>query len=100
MNVFNYEVFCEHYATLKTLIGALDDADASTIGGTINSANVDINRKLEYAADSAWASTKKADWDAMLPGLRNSFQNLIVLLDNAKMAADKYNEFEQSNSGL
>ena len=36
----------------------------------------------------------------MLPGLKTNFENLIVLLNNAKNAADKYNEFEKTNSGM
>lgn len=99
-NVFDYAVFCEVYDKLKTTIGKIDDTGTSTVGGVINSCNNDINKGLEYAADSAWASSKLDAWNDMLPGLKTSFQNLVVLLNNAKYAADQYNEWEKNNSGM
>lgn len=100
MNVFEYTTFCEVYENLKKTIGTMDDADPSTIGGVIKSSDTQINRGLDYAADSSWAASKLAAWNDMLPGLKTNFENLIVLLNNAKSAADKYNEFEKSNSGM
>ena len=100
MNVFNYATFCEIYENLKKTIGTLDDADPSTIGGVIKSSDNSINKGLDYAADSSWAASKLNAWNEMLPGLRTNFENLIVLLNNAKLAADKYNEFEKANSGM
>lgn len=100
MNVFNYATFCEIYENLKKTIGTLDDSDPSTIGGVIKSSDNSINKGLDYAADSSWAASKLNAWNEMLPGLRTNFENLIVLLNNAKNAADKYNEFEKTNSGM
>jgi hypothetical protein len=100
MNIFEYGSFCEVYEQLKKTIGSLDDTGTSTVGGVINQSNTDITKGLDYAADSSWASSKLDSWNEMLPGLKTNFENLIVLLNNAKNAADKYNEFEKSNQGM
>ena len=36
----------------------------------------------------------------MYPKLQADFNNLVVLLQNAKNAADKYNEFEKQSQGM
>ena len=100
MNVFEYTTFCEVYENLKKTIGTMDDSDPSTVGGVIKSCDTQINKGLDYAADSSWAASKLQAWNEMLPGLKTNFENLIVLLNNAKNAADKYNEFEKTNSGM
>ena len=100
MNVFDYVAFCEVYENLKKTIGSMEDSDPSTVGGVIKSSDTQINKGLDYAADSSWAASKLSAWNEMLPGLKTNFENLIVLLNNAKNAADKYNEFEKTNSGM
>ena len=100
MNVFEYTTLCEVYENLKKTIGSMEDSDPSTVGGVIKSSDTSIKQGLDYAADSTWAATKLNAWEEMLPGLRTNFENLVVLLNNAKNAADKYNEFEKTSSTM
>jgi hypothetical protein len=100
MNVFDYAKFCEVYEQLKKTIGALEDMGTETMGGVINTSNNSIQKGLAYAEESSCAASKVDAWNQLLPGLKTNFENLMVLLTNAKAAADKYNEFEKSNQGM
>ena len=100
MNVFDYAKFCDEYTKLKATIGSMEDADTSTIGGVMKSCDSEIKKGLEYAEESSWAASKVDAWNEMYPKLQTDFNNLIVLLQNAKNAADKYNEFEKQSQGM
>lgn len=97
---FGYANFNSNYEAIKNAVGSLGDADNSTIGGVINTANRTLANDLAYAEDSAWASSKMAAWEDMYPSLVASFQKCISLLDVAKATADDYQAFEQSNQGI
>lgn len=100
VNNFDYESFCSYYTNIKNAVGALEDLDASTIGGVINSANNALVEDLQYAEVSSWASSKIEAWNNMLPGLKAAFQNCINLLDAAKQDAEDYKAFEEANQGI
>ena len=99
-NTFNYQAFNDDYTNIKNAVGSMQDTDDSTIGGVINSLNTDIRNDLEYAENSLWASSKLNDWNEMYPSLVNAYNNLVNLLDAAKVAADQYNAFENQNKGI
>lgn len=100
MNVFDYAKFCDEYTNLTKTIGSNEDAEVGTIGGVMKSCDSEIKKGLEYAEESSWAASKVDAWNVMYPKLQADYQNLIALLKNAKLAADKYNEFEKRNQGL
>lgn len=99
MNVFDYAAFNEQYNILNNIIGG-GETDPSTINGVIANSNRAISSGLEYAENSAWASSKMNEWNELMPSLNAQLANLAVLLQNAKAAADAYNQFEQSHSGI
>ncbi len=97
---FEYATFSEKYNNIKNAVGSMQDGDASTIGGVINSSNLTLANDLEYAEDSVWASSKMEAWNDMYPSLKASFEKCINLLDVAKATADDYNAMEQRNTGI
>lgn len=99
MNVFDYEAFIEQYKKLTTIIGD-GETDASTIGGVVNNTNSLIRNGLEYAENSAWASSKLENWNQLMPSLQTQLANLAALLKNAKQAAEAYRSWEAQNQGL
>ncbi len=99
MNTFNYEAFSEQYNILNKIIGG-GETDPSTINGVVANSNKSISEGLEYAADSAWASSKLNEWNNLMPSLKVQLANLDTMLQQAKMAADAYNQFEQSHTGI
>lgn len=99
MNTFNYEAFSEQYNILNKIIGG-GETDPSTINGVVANSNRLISEGLEYAADSAWASSKLNEWNQLMPSLKVQLANLATMLQQAKAAADAYNQFEQSHTGI
>lgn len=99
MNTFNYEEFNRQYENLIKIIGGAE-SDPSTISGVIANSNRSISEGLEYASNSAWASSKLQEWNNLMPNLKMQLANLATLLQNAKAAADAYYAFEQSHQGI
>lgn len=99
MNTFNYEAFGEQYNILNKIIGG-GESDPSTINGVVANSNRIISEGLEYASDSAWASSKMNEWNNLMPSLKAQLANLATMLQQAKAAADAYNQFEQSHTGI
>ncbi len=99
MNTFDYAAFNEQYNVLNKIIGG-GETDPSTINGVIANSNRIISEGLEYAANSSWASSKMNEWNELMPSLNAQLANLSVLLQQAKSAADAYNQFEQSHTGI
>lgn len=99
MNVFDYAAFSEQYNVLNKIIGG-GETDPSTINGVVANSNRSISEGLEYAADSAWASSKMNEWNELMPSLKTQLANLDVMLQQAKAAADAYHQFEQSHTGI
>lgn len=99
MNVFDYAAFNEQYNILNNIIGG-GETDPSTINGVVAHSNRAIAEGLEYAENSAWASSKMNEWNELMPSLNAQLANLATLLQQAKAAADAYNQFEQSHTGI
>ncbi|HAB65739.1 MAG TPA: hypothetical protein DCE23_00080 [Firmicutes bacterium] len=99
MNTFSYEAFGEQYNILNKIIGG-GETDPSTINGVVANSNRIISEGLEYASDSAWASSKMNEWNNLMPSLKAQLANLATMLQQAKAAADAYNQFEQSHTGI
>ncbi len=99
MNTFDYAAFNEQFAILNKIIGG-GETDPSTINGVVAASNRAISEGLEYAADSAWASSKLNEWNELMPSLKVQLANLATMLQQAKAAADAYNQFEQSHAGI
>lgn len=97
---FEYATFSEKYNNIKNAVGTMQDTDATTIGGVINSSNITLANDLEYAEDSSWAFSKMEAWNEMYPSLKASFDKCVNLLDVAKATADEYNAMEQRNIGI
>jgi len=99
MNTFDYEQFNAQYETLSKLIGT-DETDPSTISGVVVNSTQAISNGLDYASDSAWASSKLNEWNDLLPGLKTDLANLNVMLQQAKQACDAYHQFELDHQGI
>ncbi len=97
MDVFDYAAFNEQFTILNNIIGE-GETDSSTINGVIENCNRAILDGLSSAEDSDWARIKMEEWNNLMPSLVSSLNNLNVLLQNAKAAAEAYNQFEQSHN--
>ena len=99
MNTFDYEKFNEQYSILSKLIGG-EETDPSTISGVVVNSNTSINNGLDYASNSAWASSKLNEWNDLMPSLKSQLASLNDMLNEAKNACDAYHEFEVTHQGV
>lgn len=99
MNVFDYEPFMAQYKELVKIVGD-GETDSSTMDGVVKNSDNLIRSGLEYAENSAWASSKLENWNQLMPSLQTQLANLAALLKNAKQAAEAYHSWEAQNQGL
>ena len=100
MAIFNYQRFHEEYTKLTNLIGNLEAADNGTIGGLMKSTDTTLNKALQDAEQSQWASTKLNDWTPIYNSLKVKLQTLQNLMRAAAEGNAEYQAWEKQNSGM
>ena len=100
MAIFNYQSFHDEYQKLTALIGNLEAADTSSIGGMMKSTDDILQNALNDAEQSQWASTKLNDWTPIYSSLKNRLKTLQSLMDAAAAGNAEYQAWESQNSGM
>lgn len=100
MAIFNYQRFHDEYQKLTNLIGNLEAADASSIGGIMKSTDNLLHNALNDAEQSQWASSKLNDWTPIYNSLKNKLRTLQSLMEAAAAGNAEYQAWESQNSGM
>ena len=100
MAIFNYQRFHDEYQKLSNLIGNLEAADSSSIGGMMKSTDNLLQNALRDAEQSQWASSKLNDWTPIYTSLKNKLRTLQSLMEAAALGNEQYQTWESQNSGM